>query len=174
MNEANFFSTNTQMKSSAYEKFIVPFCGFILTVASICLSVLSDLLVKKDAFFNSFESAFIRFTIQLVLLMLIAQYKRLNLLGPSKARKILLFRGIVGSIGLSCKFTAIKFLTPSDMKSFHSSRIIFGVLLGRIFMKERVGTVQLFAMFLILAGVLAVIQPTFLVNIWPGNYVTIF
>ena len=152
------FEIQLEMNSS-HKTIILPFCGFILSITAVCLAVLSDTIIKKAVFFNSFQNAFIRFYIQLVVLMTIALSKDLNLLGPEPNRKLLVLRGLIGAIGLSCKFTAIELLSPSNLKSFFSSRIVFGAILGRMFMKEKIGTVQLFSIFLLLSGVLAIILP---------------
>lgn len=162
-------------ESVVCKKFFQPFFGFILAIFSICLAVLADLLVKKATFFNSFENAFIRFTLQLLVLMAIACYNGLNPLGPAPTRKILVVRGVIGALGLSCKYTAIKLLAPSDLKSFfRQGMIVFAIIFGRLFLGEKIGTVHVFSMGLLLSGVVSIAQPTFLMNILPGEYVSWF
>ena len=50
------------------------------------------------------------------------------------------------------------------MKSFFSCRIIIALALGRIVMKERIGTVQVFSTLILLLGVVSVAQPKFLLT----------
>lgn len=156
---------------SSCKKLLLPFFGFILSTCSILLNVTSDTLISKATFFNGFENACIRFTIQLLILMSIARYNGLNHLGPEPTRKILVVKGFIGAFGMSCHYTALKLLAPSDMKSFFSCRILFSMILGRILLKEKIGPVHLFSVLVLLSGVISIAQPSSLTDILPGNFV---
>ena len=158
-------------KDSSCKKFLLPFFGFILSTCSILLNVVSDILIKKSAFFNGFENAFIRFCLQLFTLVSISWYNGLNPLGPVESRKLLVIRGIIGGFGVSSHYTALKLLAPSDMKSFYSCRILFGIILGRFLLGEKIGTIQLLSLVFLLSGILSIAQPTFLTNVLYGGYV---
>jgi len=101
----------------------------------------------------------------------ISWYNGLNPLGPVESRKLLVIRGIIGGFGVSSHYTALKLLAPSDMKSFYSCRILFGIILGRFLLGEKIGTIQLLSLVFLLSGILSIAQPTFLTNVLYGGYV---
>ena len=83
------------------KKLMLPFLGLIFATVSILLNGISDILITKSNFFSGFDNAFIRFTIQILILASIARFKGLNHLGPVESRTFLIGRGILGAVGKS-------------------------------------------------------------------------
>ena len=136
--------------------------GFICAIISSILLVFANLLVKKTNFLNGFDQLIIRYFFQLIVLLVIAMYKRLNLLGTREQRKYLVIRGVFGAIGLECLYVSIRLVKPSDTTSLFACNVIFIAIVSRIYLKEKFTVIHVLALVLIVVGVVFITQPSFL------------
>ena len=136
--------------------------GFSCAIISSIFLVFSNLLVKKTSFLNGFDQLIIRYFFQLIVLLVIALYKRLNLLGTKDQRKYLVIRGVFGAIGLECLYVSIRLVKPSDTTSLFACNVIFIAIISRIYLKEKFTVIHVIALVFIVVGVIFITQPSFI------------
>ena len=134
---------------------------FFGVLSALCLSV-SNVLIKKANFFNGSDTTAFRYTIQLILMLLIALITKQNLLGPKEMRKILFLRGFIGTISVLCLHVSVKFINPSDTTSLFNLSIVFVPIIARFYIKEKFSIMHLIALVISILGVLFIAQPAFL------------
>ena len=93
---------------------------------------------------------------------MIALKNNLNVLGNKKDRKLLLIRGMTGTMGLMCAYVALSLLTPSDFSAIVQSNVVITAIFARIFLKEKLTLAHFVSVFLTCTGVLLISQPSFL------------
>lgn len=136
--------------------------GYILTMLFALCACISNILMKKSFTLSGSDSAFIRYLVQFLTMIIIANYQKRNPLGPKSERKLLTYRGLAGITGLLCGFFAIKFINPSDFKAINHSSIIITAILARIFLKEKLTIAHIFALILTIIGVILISKPSFI------------
>ena len=132
-------------------------------IASIMVSF-TNILVKKCKTFNGSEIIFIRFIIQISILLPIALAKKLNILGDPGQRIKMSVRGIFGTMSLLSLYFAVSLINPSDAVALVNSGVIFVTIFARIFLKEKLTIVHLVALLLTVFGIVFISQPSFLFN----------
>ena len=137
------------------------FAGFFFAFICCLTNVISNILAKKTLYFNGFEQATFRYTLQLFILMLIALYNRLDSLGAKEQRNFLITRGVVGAIGMIAWYISVKLANPSDTISIFSCHIVFTMILSRIYLKEKITIIHIIASVIIACGILFITQPSF-------------
>lgn len=90
--------------------------------------------------------------------------KKLNPLGPQKQRKLLFFRGCVGTCALLTFYFAFKLLDPSDCIAIVHSSVIITSILARIFLKEKLTIAHIVALLLTAVGIFLISKPKSLFN----------
>lgn len=126
--------------------------GISATLLSSVFSAFSIVLVKKAQLFTGPEQTIVRLGVQLVTMLSIAFHQHVNVLGPAKERKLLLFRGFLGMIGQTGFHSAIKFINPSDAVTIFQTNVIFVAILARLILNEKLSFVDIFSMILAIAG----------------------
>ena len=105
-----------------------------------------------------------RYTLQLVVMVIIAKYKKFSLFGVKEHRKLLTLRGFFGFLGLMSLYFSVKLINPSDSTALSNTKLIILAVLARIFLKERFTTIHLFSLGLTVAGIVFISQPSFLIK----------
>ncbi len=158
--------------------------GIILALFSAFLTSIVVITIKKAFLYTPSEQMVLRNIVQVIVMFIIGKYQKQNLLGPRKYRKLLWLRGLINTITMTCAYFAISFVNPSDQTAIVQSSIIvtaiFGnyysnysienkklyllkiLFSGRIFLKEKLSIVHVFAVGLTVSGVILISQPTFL------------
>lgn len=135
--------------------------GFVLSIGSVLLNVVCNILVKKVTFFNAFEIALMMYVVTFIVMFTTVMFHKVNPLGPKNCRKLLVARGVLGPFSLCSMFISLKLIDPSDSIALFSLNVIFVAILSRIFLKEKVGVVHVFSTAVILTGVFLITQPSF-------------
>ena len=151
------------IKKSCFESIRKPLYAFGFAMISSVFNVSANLLVKKTNFFNSFDNSVVRYVIQFFILFVIAKINKIELLGKSDSRKLLIFRGSISGVGLISLYSSIKLIDPSDAISLFSCNVIFVAILSRIYMKEKFTVLHILAMFIVVCGIFFITQPSFLI-----------
>ena len=146
---------------SVFKKYCL---GFTCAILSSTLLVASNLLIKITTILNGFEQCLIRYLLQLVVLLVIALYNKMSLLGTQEQRKYLILRGIFGAFTLGSLYVSLTLVKPSDTTSLFGCNVIFIAIVSRIYLKEKFTIVHVLALILIVFGVTFISQPSFLFN----------
>ncbi|KAG7391240.1 hypothetical protein PHYPSEUDO_005601 [Phytophthora pseudosyringae] len=133
--------------------FIV-FAGFNFSIASICIKYASHRV-------TSHETVFWRMIIALVLNYVWARYKKRKLFVEPKYRGLLLFRCIVGTIGVNIQFYAMSKMVLTDAVVIIRTNPIFTFVLVSI-SSEWINQFDLLAGVTSFLGVMFVTRPAFL------------
>ncbi|KAI9996011.1 hypothetical protein PInf_013189 [Phytophthora infestans] len=149
------------MKRAKGLGFIV-FAGLNFSIASICIKYASHRA-------TSHETVFWRMIIALVLNYVWARYKKRKLVVEPKYRGLLLFRCIVGTIGVNIQFYAMSKMVLTDATVIILTSPIFTFFLGAAFLGEKINQIDLLAGITSFLGVMFVTRPAFL---FPANNVT--
>ena len=136
--------------------------GYLLIIAFSLIVSMNGILLKMSFTLSGADSAAIRYFLQLIVMFIIAKYKKISVFGPPKERRLLTYRGLTGIGGLIFGFFAIKLINPSDLKVINHSNIIFTAILARIFLKEKLTIMHFLTFCLTVIGVLFIAQPKFL------------
>ncbi len=128
------------------------------------------MLIKKSNLFNGSEQAVIRYTFQLMIMIIIACRTHNNLLGPKESRKILIVRGVLGMTYLLSLHFSVKLISPSDSVSLVHLNIVIVSLLARVFLSEKINLAHIVSLIMSMAGVFLIAQPSFLFNKSPISF----
>lgn len=157
---------NSDEPCEKVSKVWILFRGYIYVALFAFCTAVASILMKKSFTLSGSDSATIRYTIQLITMFTVAKWKGENPLGLKKDRKLLIYRGLAGVVGMISGFFAIKFINPSDFKAINHSSIVITAILARIFLKEKLTLAHILASLLTITGVMLISQPTFL---FPDN-----
>jgi drug/metabolite transporter (DMT)-like permease len=103
---------------------------------------------------------FARAVVGLVLSIVAARVEGVSLRGVARGRLVL--RGLLGSCGLYCFFTAITLLPLAEVTTIHYTNPILTALLAAVLLHEGLGWRLGAALVVSLSGVLVVARPSFL------------
>lgn len=150
-------------KKTILQKFL-RYRGVYFALISSMFAALSSVLVKECYYLNASDQALVRYTLQFLVMILIACKNNESLLGEKEQRKFLIMRGAIGTIGMIFITFSLKLIDPSDTIALLNCSIILISILSRIFLKEKFTIAHLIAIALTVNGVLLISQPTFLVK----------
>lgn len=130
--------------------------------AALCFSLMSVAVKFAGRQMHSQQIVLARAVIALVLSL--GALHRLNISpwGEPQARKLLVLRGLLGFVGLTCFFYAITKLPLSDATVIQYTNPIFTAIVAGIFLRERVGRAEILAGLGSLVGVALIAKPSFL------------
>lgn len=137
-----------------------------------------------SAFFFSMMSVLVKFagrtmhSQQIVLaravVALVLSYAAIRKLGISpwgdvEVRKLLIIRGVLGFVGLTCFFYAITHLPLGDSTVIQYTNPIFTALIAGIFLKERLRRIELLGAMGSIVGVALIARPSFIFGVQSLN-----
>eukprot|EP00644_Phytophthora_capsici_P005888 jgi/Phyca11/97407/e_gw1.2.371.1 len=134
--------------------FIV-FAGLNFSIASICIKYASHRV-------TSHETVFWRMVIAVVLNYVLARYKKRKMFVEPRYRGLLLFRCIVGTVGVNIQFYAMSKMVLTDAVVIILTSPIFTFFLGAAFLGEKINRIDLLAGITSFLGVMFVTRPAFL------------
>lgn len=126
--------------------------GSMFGVLAALFYSISDIFLRKTVFMNGSEQTFVRYTLQLFIMIPIARYNKLDLLGTREYRVYLICRGIFGALSLICFNFCLKLIDPSDAASLINVNIVFVSIIGHFFLNEKLDFKHLIAICLSLCG----------------------
>ena len=77
-------------------------------------------------------------------------------------RKMLLLRGLIGTIAMLSILYTIKLIDPSDCAALLHLHIVVIPIISRVFLKEKIKIINLFSLIMSIFGVFLIAQPSFL------------
>lgn len=162
MNESENIKDLEPTTNTKPVKKVSKFKGFIFVMISAGFNTFQNYFMRKAYFFNGSEQTVFRYLFQLVLMIIMARYYKLNLLGPKGIRIQLVVRGILGASGLLLLNISIKLIDPSDSIALFFSNVIIISILARFIFKEKFTIAHIIALIAMVFGILLISQPSFL------------
>ena len=78
----------------------LPFKGYAFGILSAFSFCLSQVTMKRAKWLSGSDHSLMRYIVTLIIMATILKYKELSIFGPKRVRRVLIFRGLVGSIAL--------------------------------------------------------------------------
>lgn len=136
--------------------------GQLLAFLSAVIGSITTILIKKASLLYPTEQATIRYIFTLVIMLSIAFKNNLKIFGEKIDRRLLLIRGLIGTMGLMFAYAALSMLNPSDFSAIIQSNVIITAILARIYLKEKLTLAHFISVLLTIVGVLLISQPSFI------------
>ncbi|RNA11471.1 solute carrier family 35 member G1 [Brachionus plicatilis] len=119
--------------------------------------------------FSAADHATIRYSSAFLVMSIFLKSKGMNLTGPKKQYKLILFRGFIGSVCLLSIYFAVMLINPSDVVSLTHTSLIITAIMSRIFLKEKLTIAHVSSIFLTAIGVMCITKPSFLFPLEPNQ-----
>jgi drug/metabolite transporter (DMT)-like permease len=142
------------------------YLGVVLIILSALFFALMATTVKSVSNFPLVQKVFFRNFVGVVLLSFY-MIKHKNLLKINH-KPLLLSRCLFGLTGVFLYYRSLELLNLSEAVVINKLSPFFVVLLGGLLLKEKIKPLQVFAVFLALAGTVALVRPTTDVNLLPA------
>ncbi len=136
--------------------------GFLIGIFSALLLSLSNILNKKAHITTGAEQTFIRYLIQASFMVIIIKKEKLDFFGPKEFRKILILRGVFGTVGLIALQYSVKLINPSDAVALLHLNSVMVIIFARVYLNEKFTIFHLVCLLTALIGVVFIAQPTFI------------
>jgi drug/metabolite transporter (DMT)-like permease len=146
-----------------------PLIGITLMLGFCALAPFGDAVAKMlGTSVPLAQVVLIRFAVQtLILLPLVWGHKRMWRM-RGRVLGLTFFRTILHITGIAAMFTALKYLPLADAVAIAFVMPFFMLILGKLVLKEEVGSRRLIACSVGFAGTLMVVQPSFVTVGWPA------
>jgi drug/metabolite transporter (DMT)-like permease len=131
-----------------------------MAAGALAFSLMSALSKLAGASVPLFEIVLARSLVMVVLAGVHLRRKRISFRGNE--RGILLVRGVLGFVGLTCFYYAVIRLPLADATVFHFTNPVFTALVAAVVLGEHVGLLEAGLVLLSLGGVVMVARPAFL------------
>lgn len=131
----------------------------LLFAFSMCMA---NILIKMSPSLDGSNHSAVRYTIQILVMAYFIKRNKLEFFGPKSHRKLLIFRGVIGSTAVIMSFFSIRYLDVSDVETLTNSCVIITAIFSRIFLKEKLTFCHIIALILTITGVFFIIRPSFL------------
>jgi len=133
---------------------------FLMLLSSFCFAVMGA-FIKLSGDLPTFEKAFFRNSVSLVIALFILAKNHQNPFGKRENRLALFARGFFGSIALVMYFYSVDHLILADSGMLNKMNPFFVTLLAFFFLKEKVSARKIIALFIALGGSILIIKPGF-------------
>lgn len=117
--------------------------------------------VKLSGDLPTFQKAFFRNFIVLLISIYVVITKKQNPWGQKINRKYLIGRGVFGTIGMLFYFYGIDRLILADSGMLNKMSPFFVTIFAAIFLKDKITKHQIFSLFIAMSGVMFIIKPSF-------------
>ncbi len=141
---------NNFNKLNIKDKFYLIFASFFFSIMTVCVK-------KVDPLITIYELVFFRSIFSLLITSIIIKKKNINPWGENK--KLLILRGLLGTLALLCIFYAIKNMPLSISTVIQYTYPIFIGIFAGIFIKEKITTNILLALIFGWLGILIILNP---------------
>ncbi len=149
-------------ESTIFER-IYSFRGYFYGLLMAFSLSMSLILIKMGKVLNGSEHAAIRYIVQLIFIIMIGKFKKLNFFTYNWCVvKWLLARGVIGATTIILGLFAVGLLEPSDVSTLNNLTIITTAILARFILKEKLSLVHFIAALLSITGVIFVLRPAFI------------
>lgn len=147
------------------ENNFLQFHGICYATLSALFLSLSNIFIKSARIMSGSEQAFVRYLIQAIVLAIIIIYTKGNFFGTKKARKMLITRGLMGTLALIALHFAVKLLNPSDAVALLHLNTVIVAIAARIILKEKINLAHVTCLILSMVGVVFIAQPSFIFSV---------
>lgn len=141
--------------------------GIIFLIISAFGFAMMSAFVKLAGDLPSFEKAFFRNIIAMVIAGVVIIRKRGSFIGSKQNQKLLILRSTLGTLGLIFNFYAIDKLVLSDASMLNKLSPFFVIIFSALFLREKVNFKQFSAVIIAFIGALFIIKPTFSLDVIP-------
>ncbi len=138
-------------------KYYLIFASFFFSIMTVCVK-------KVDSAIPIYELVFFRSLFSLIITSFIIRKKKINPWGNNK--KLLILRGLLGTIALLCIFYSIKNMPLSLSTVIQYTYPIFIGIFAGIFIKEKLNSNILFALIFGWFGILIILNPYQIDNLY--------
>jgi len=121
--------------------------------------IISQATYLKDHL-NPFTVGLFRFSIMLAMSLPVAIYKKSDLF-PSKYRKLLVLRGVSGTVNVCVRFFALHHMPLADVAMINASTSLFVTIHARIFLKEPIQRVNVLNILVVMVGLALIVGQPF-------------
>ena len=139
----------------------------LMLISALAFSI-TGAMVKLSGDIPLFEKVFYRNLIGLVMAYIMVRNSKVSLLGKKENQKYLLFRSILGLLGVILNFYALNYLVLSDANILNKISPFFVTLFAMLFLKEKITTIQIPTLIIVFLGALLIIKPQFNFSVIPS------
>ncbi len=140
--------------------------GFIM-ISSLSFAIMGA-LVKLSGDIPSIEKSFFRNVVSCIVAATLVIKHKGSLFGKRENQKYLLWRSILGTLGVIAYFYSIDHLVLSDSAMLNKLSPFFVTIFAVIFLKEKINFVQIIGLFAAFIGGLFIIKPSFNLSAMPS------
>ena len=152
-------------KDKTFKKLYLVYAALFFSLMTLCVK-------KIDQRISIYELVFFRSLLSLLITNIVIRKRNINPWGNNK--KLLILRGILGTIALLCIFYSIRNMPLSLSTVIQYTYPIFISIFSSIFIKEKITKNVIFALIAGWSGILIILDPTQLSNLNINiNYLTI-
>lgn len=124
--------------------------------------------VKLSGDLPVFEKVFFRNILAVIIAFVTIKKQRCSFFGKKENRKFLLFRSILGVVGMVLYFYAINHLYLADSAILHKLFPFFVTIFAALFLKEKLSKFQIPGLIIVFLAALLIIKPHFNYTIFPA------
>jgi len=142
--------------------------AIILILISALAFAIMGAMVKLAGDIPLFEKVFYRNLISLGIAFIMIKNKNVSLFGKKENQKYLLYRSLLGLLGVILSFYAINYLVLSDASMLNKISPFFVTLFAVFFLKEKLSKIQIPVLIIVFIGALLIIKPQFNFSVVPS------
>lgn len=141
--------------------------GILFLMLSAFGFAMMSAFVKLAGDLPSFEKAFFRNIIAMIIAGIVIVKKRGSFFGSKKNQQLLILRSTLGTLGLIFNFYAIDQLVLSDASMLNKLSPFFVIIFSALFLREKVNFKQFISVMIAFIGALFIIKPSFSLDVIP-------
>ena len=143
--------------------------GILFIILSSFSFALMNLFVRLSGDLPSIQKSFFRNFIAMLFALVVLLKVKPTISLDRESKRFLLYRSILGTVGIICNFYAVDHLVLSDASLLNKMSPFFAVLFAILILKEKINLFQLSSIISAFIGVLFVVKPTGLnMDIFPA------
>lgn len=142
--------------------------GIIFITMSAFGFAMMSAFVKMSGDLPSFQKTFFRNIISLAVASILILNHKGSFFGKRENQKTLIFRSILGTLGILFNFYSIDRLVLSDANMLNKLSPFFVIIFSALFLKEKISLKQISAISIAFIGALFIIKPSFNLEVIPA------
>ena len=132
-----------------------------IILAALGFSLMSVFVHLSGENLPTFQKAFFRNAVALIIMGVLMAKNKIPLLPPKKNIPFLLLRSLLGTVGLICNFYALDRLVLADANMLNKLSPFFAIIFSFFILKEKPRLVQICGTLLAFTGSILIIKPGF-------------
>lgn len=134
--------------------------GIIFIILSAFGFAMMSAFVKMSGDLPSFQKTFFRNIISLIIAFILILIHKSSFLGKMENQKTLIFRSLLGTLGIIFNFYSIDKLILSDANMLNKLSPFFVIIFSWLFLSEKINIKQILSILIAFIGALFVIKPS--------------